>query len=59
MNERQIALSSVTRSRRKFPTVGIPTDVDELLGEPENIAWFLDEDTGLIYVVPDSEVEIK
>jgi len=56
---RLLALSSVTRSQSGSGTTGIPADVSEALGEPENLAWFLDKETGLVYVVAGSEVSVR
>lgn len=59
MNDRLIQQSTVTRRADGYPVIGFPKQVDGLLGNPESICWFLEEDTGLVYVVPGTEVAIR
>lgn len=59
MNERFLSHATVYRQERGTARVSLSGEVDELLGEPETVVWFLDEDTGLVYVVPDGEVSIR
>jgi len=31
----------------------------DALGEPEQLAWFIDHDSGLVYAVPAGEVTVR
>lgn len=59
MNERFIATTSAPESDSPGGNMYVPKDVHEALGGSETIAWFMDEDSGFIYVVPASEVSLQ
>jgi hypothetical protein len=56
---RLLAVSSVARSQSGYGTTNLPADASEALGEPGKLAWLLDEETGLIYVVAGAEVSVR
>lgn len=59
MTDRLLTTGSVTRSGSGTPGLGLPKSVDEALGQPETVVSFLNEKTGLVYVVPVEEVSLK
>jgi len=56
---RLLAVSSVSRSQSGSGATNLPSDASEALGEPGKLVWFLDEETGLVYVVAGSEVSVR
>jgi len=59
MNERFLSTSAVTYKSEQSAQVVIKESVLRLMDHPERIAWFVDEDTGLVYAVPQSEVGLR
>jgi len=55
----QDLLGSASVSHNPHATTAIPKKVDEALGEPDEIVFFIDRDSGEITVVPASEVTTK
>lgn len=54
MSRRLLGTASV--SRKGGLSHALPQDVDEALGQPEEVVFFLDRDTGKVEVYPESEV---
>jgi len=59
MNDRLLATSALSDNGSTSTITTVPTSAVDHLGEADTVCWFLDEDTGLIYAVPDSEVTIR
>lgn len=61
MNDEHLAEGGVYQSGQPgdAATVYLPADVNEALGTPDSVHWFLDRETGLVYAVPPSEVGIR
>lgn len=59
MDEEFICASKVHKRPNGSDSIYFPVDSQELLGDPDEIAWFLDRDSGRLYVVPKSEVSMR
>jgi len=59
MNNELLALSTLTRKDSGSGQLVVPEDVLDTFGDDERVAWFLDRDAGLVYLVPESEVTVR
>lgn len=59
MDDTLIATSSISVNSAGTGTASVPKSVLDHLREPSEVAWFVDEETGLVYVVPEDEVTIR
>lgn len=59
MADRFLTTSAVTATSENSQSTALRVEVRDALGDPDRLAWFVDEDSGLVYVVPESEVTIR
>jgi len=58
MTEEVLGTSTVSRSGRHNRQVHLPSDVNEALGEPDELVWFAHPELSLVYVEPRREVDL-
>jgi len=59
MSKEFVTTSSVCMTTSGSASITIPMDVQDKLNNCGTIAWFVDEETGRLYVVPSDEVSIQ
>lgn len=59
MDEEFLGTFSAAANEYGGAQVTVGRDVYARLGEPEEVAWFIDHDSGLVYAVPVEEVSIR
>jgi len=59
LSRRFVSTSALTSNGTNSRQGCIPKGAWEAMGDPDRIAWFVDDETGRVYVVPESEVTME